>query len=141
MKTVLFAGVAIYAGMIMTKDDPLAAAKVMELMTKELTDLTAMLKTSQKDMETKYTELNNKFGGVELKALDDTLKAEVKQRTEDYTKMVTQVQSIEKAIDELKKEMDRPIHKGGKDLAEKDRENAVELQRRAFLFKGGDEAD
>ena len=44
---------------------------------------------------------------------------------------------LEQALNQVKKEIDAPIIKGGKDLETSDREAAIELQRRAFLFKGG----
>lgn len=140
-KTVLFAGVKIYPGMVMTKDDPAASAKLLEIMHTEMSDLTSMFKNAKEAMEKQYTELHNKFGGVELSKLDETLKVEVQQRTAEYTEMVKNVQAIEKALDELKKEFDQPAYKGGKDLEEKDKESAIELQRRAFVFKGGEESD
>lgn len=127
--------------MCVRKDDPAAAAKVLEIMHKELGDLTAMLTKSKTDMEKQYTELNNKFGGVELSKLDETLKKEVETRTAEYAEMVKNVQAIEKALDAIKKDIDQPVHKGGKDLEESDRKAAVELQKRAFMFKGGDEFD
>lgn len=146
MKAALLAGAAMFAasfhsGMILTKDDPTAAAKVLEIMHKELGDLTTMLKTSKDAMETQYKELNAKFGNVELCKLDETLQKEVKDRTAEYAAMVTQVQAIEKALEGIKRDIDQPGLKGGKDLEENDRKAAVELQRRAFLFKGGDELE
>lgn len=145
MKTVLLAGAAMFAGihsgMVLTKDDPLAGAKILELMHTELGSLTDMLKKSKETMENQYKELTAKFGGVDVTKLSDELKVEVKARTDEYAAMVTQYQAVEKALVEVKKELDQPIHKGGKDLADKDRENAIMLQRHVHLFKGGTDDD
>lgn len=143
MKTVLLAGAAMfaasfYSGQVLCKDDPLVQQRMLEQLNKDLGTLTGAIPTLTKKIEDHYTELTNKFGGVEVKALDDTLKAEVKARTDEYAALVTQLQAVEKAIEGVKKDLDQPILRGGKDLAEKDRAAAVELQRRSFLFKGGD---
>lgn len=150
MKSVMLTGASslavlalfgIGADMIVRKDDPLASAKMLEIIHKDIGDISTALKSRQDLLEKQYNELTEKFGGVELSKLDDTLKVEVQERTAQYAETAKQVQQLEKALDDIKKELDAPIHKGGKDLAESDRAAAVELQKRAFLFKGGDEFD
>src|SRR6185503_18827641 len=86
-----------------------------------------------------YTELHNHYGGV--KSTTDELKATVLKHAADYAEMIKQIQLQEQALNQVKKELDQPIIKGGKDLIESDRDAAVDLQKRAFMFKGGQEWD
>ncbi|TAI61590.1 phage major capsid protein [Bradyrhizobium sp. Leo170] len=58
-----------------------------------------------------------------------------------YAALVTQQQALQQALDQVKKEMDAPLLRGGSDLKDNDIKAAVELQRRAFLFKGGNDFD
>lgn len=129
------------SNMMVRKDDPHVQEQLLKALHKEMGDLAGAIPGLKKSMEDKYTELNNKFGGVEVKTLDANLQAEVKSRTEEYAALVAQLQSVEKALDMVKRDIDQPIHKGGKDLADKDRENAIKLQRSIHLFKGGSEHD
>ena len=129
-------------GAYITKEAP-ADAKTAEALlaplTTEMANIVSALEKSKKDVETQYIELNNHFGGV--KATTDELKAEVQKRAAEYAEYVTKMQTLEQALNQVKKEMDAPIIKGGKDLETSDREAAIELQRRAYLFKGGSEWD
>jgi hypothetical protein len=52
---------------------------------------------------------------------------------------VTQQQTLQQALEQVKKELDAPIVRGGSDLKDSDVKAAIELQRRAYVFKGGDE--
>jgi hypothetical protein len=110
---------------------------IAERLLKEMGDITSALEVSTKSAEQQFTDLNNHYKGV--KGDTDTLKASVLEQTKTYAELVTKVQTLTQALDQVKKELDAPIVKGGKDLAESDTKAAVELQRRAFLFKGGDE--
>ena len=88
------------------------------------------------DVEQQYKDLKAHYDGV--KADNDAVKAQVAQHVAEYTALCTQQQSLQQALDSIKKEIDAPIFKGGSDLAHADTEAAIELQRRAFLFKGGE---
>jgi Skp family chaperone for outer membrane proteins len=131
----------VHPGMYLTKDDPNAAQKAidsaMEKITKELGDANALLEKSRKDLETKYTELNAQFGG--LKSENDEMKKSVEKQVKEYTELAATTQALTQGIDALKKELDSPLFKGGKDLEDNDKKAAIELQRRAFLHKGGNE--
>lgn len=133
---------SVYKGAFLTKEAP-ADTKTAEALLKPLLDematIVAALEKSKTDAEKQYTELNNHFGGV--KATSEELKATVQKHASDYAEMITKQQMLQQALDQVKKELDQPIMKGGKDLVESDRAAAVELQRRAFLFKGGFEPD
>lgn len=119
-------------GMWFQKDGPPPS---LDVLLKELGDVTAMVKTSEEGLKKQYTDLNNHFGGI--KAENEETKALVKKHADDYAELVTKHQALLQAVDQIKKELDTPIHRGGKDLADSDRAAAIELQRRAFLFKGG----
>lgn len=123
------------AGMLFTKDDPKAAEKALEALQKELGDMSGLLVTKTKEMEQQYKDLHTHYDGV--KADNDTLKKQVEQHTAEYAEMVKMSQALEKAVDGIKKELDSPIFKGGKDLADSDKKAAIELQKRMHLFKGG----
>ena len=132
----------VFKGAFLTKEAP-ADVKTAEALLKPLTDelstIVTALEKSKKDSETQYTELNNHFGGV--KATTEELKATVLKHAAEYAEMITKQQMLQQALDQVKKELNAPIILGGKDLENSDREAAVELQRRAFLFKGGNADD
>lgn len=133
---------SVYKGAFLTKEAP-ADVKTAEAMlanlTGEMGNIVTALEKSKKDAEVQYTELNNHFGGV--KSTTDELKATVLKHAADYAEMIKTIQLQEQALNQVKKELDQPIVKGGKDLAESDRAAAVELQRRAFMHKGGLDED
>jgi len=129
-------------GSYITKEAP-ADAKTAEALlaplTAEMANIVAAIEKSKKDAEVQFTDLTNHYSGV--KATNDELKAAVQKHAADYAETVTKLQMYEQALNQVKKELDQPIIKGGKDLEESDRAAAVELQRRAYLFKGGSEWD
>ena len=130
---------AIHRGMYLTKEAPAdkaSADAALALMTKELGDITGLLTKTKEATEQQYKDLRAHFDGV--KADSDETKAKVAQHVAEYTALCTQQQSLQQALDSLKKEMDAPFLKGGNDLKNADTEAAIELQRRAYLFKGGD---
>lgn len=114
------------------KDGEQIATRLMA----ELGTITTALETSNKKMEQQYRDLHNHYNGV--KGDTDTLKAAVTEHTQTYADLVTKVQTLTQAVDQVKRELDVPLLKGGKDLAESDAQAAIELQRRAWMFKGGD---
>jgi hypothetical protein len=125
-------------GMYMKKEAPgdkLAAEAALEVLSKELSDITGLLTKNRADTEKQYTDLTNHFGGV--KADTDEIKAKVLKHAEDYAALVAQHQAFTQALDQVKRELDAPLLKGGADLRHSDNEAAIELQRRAHLFKGG----
>ena len=133
---------SVYKGAFIKKEAP-ADAKTAEALlaplTIEMANIVAAIEKSKKDAEVQFTDLTNHYSGV--KASNDELKAAVQKHVAEYAETVTKLQMYEQALNQVKKELDQPIIKGGKDLEESDRSAAVELQRRAFLFKGGSEWD
>jgi len=132
----------IFKGAFLTKEAPAdvkAADAALEVLTKELGDITSMLAKSKEETKAHYAELTTHYGGV--KATTEELKAEVQKHATEYAALVTQQQMLEQALNQVKKEMDAPLLRGGDALKDHDVKAAIELQRRAYLFKGGNEFD
>lgn len=130
----------VLAGMYFRKDaqDAKTAEQMLELVTKDIGNISAALDKSKTDMETKFRELKEQQSKGNI---TDEERASIKKSAEEYAELVKNTQQLTKALDDLKKEMEAPLLKGGKDLEDTDRKNAIELQRRAYLFKGGAEED
>lgn len=125
-------------GMYLTKEAPADRAdadKALELLHKELGDITSLIQKSKTDAEQQYKDLTAHYGGV--KADTDELKTAVLENAKVYADMIAKQQAFQQALDQVKKEIDAPILRGGTDLVESDRKAGIECQRRAFLFKGG----
>jgi hypothetical protein len=137
--------VHIRKGAYLTKEAPgsasdAAAAEAMLVnLTKELGGITTLLEANKLATETQYKDLTTHYHGV--KADTDEVKAAVAKHAADYATLVTQQQALQQALDQVKKEMDAPLIRGGNDLKDNDIKAAIELQRRAFLFKGGNNDD
>lgn len=134
------AKLAIYPDAFLTKDaadDVKAANTALEKLNKELGDITTIMQTNKAAMEKQYTDLNTHFGGV--KAENEDLKKTVQKHASDYAEMVAKHQALIGTIDDIKKQIDTPLINGGKDLKDSDKEAAIELQRRAHLYKGAPE--
>ncbi|MEY9493740.1 phage major capsid protein [Bradyrhizobium elkanii] len=135
----------IHKGAYLTKEVPPAAADAKEAeamlanLTKELGSITTLLEANKQATETQYKDLKAHYSG--LKADSEAVRAEVQKHAAEYAALVTQQQALQQALDQVKKEMDAPLIRGGSDLKDHDIKAAIELQRRAFLFKGGDNDD
>lgn len=114
-------------------DDQKTGAAALEKLSKDLGDVTGMLQKNKEAMEQQYKDLNTNFGGV--KNDNDDLKKTVEKHAADYADMVAKNQALTAAVDLIKKELDAPIIKGGKDLKDADTLAAIELQKRAHLYK------
>jgi hypothetical protein len=129
-------------GMFLKKEAPLdkaAAEAALAVLHKELGDITGLLTKNRAETEQQYKDLTNHFGTV--KADGDELKATVLKHAQDYAELVAKQQAMVATVDQIKREMDAPLLKGGTDLIESDKKAGVECQRRAHLFKGGSEED
>lgn len=129
------------AGAIHTKEtnvDDKNADEAIGQLTKDLGDAVGLFGGFKKDFDAHATELKNLRDKVEsVGGMDAETKAAIKKQAEEMSGALAKMQACETAIESLKKEMDQPLVRGGKDLAEKDRENAIEFQKRAHLHKGG----
>lgn len=126
-------------GLALFKEAPDVQEKALDKLTEELSNVTTLLAQQKSAQEQQYTDLTTHFSGV--KGDNEELRKTVKKHVDDYAELSKNVQFLEQVVNEVKKELDAPIVKGGKDLEDSDRRAAIELQRRAFLFKGGPEAD
>src|SRR5262245_16235169 len=93
--------------------------KAMEGLASELGDITALLDTNKKAVEKQFTDLTAHYSG--LKADNDELKTAVKKHSDEYAELVIKHQALTVALDTVKKELDAPVFKGGKDLEESDK--------------------
>jgi hypothetical protein len=140
MQTAVLDKSQIYRGVMITKEAPSdikTGEAAAEMLLKELADVTAAMQKTKADIDKQYTELNNHYSGV--KADNETLKKTVEQHGKEYADQIVKLQTLTQAYDQIKKELDAPIIRGGKDLEDSDTRAAIECQRRAFLFKGGTE--
>jgi hypothetical protein len=129
-------------GTFLTKEAPpdtKAAEKILEPVMLQLSDISSALEKGKKSAEDQYKELSTNFGGI--KAETDELKATVLKHATTYSELIANNQKLESALDFVKKQLDMPLLKGGKELEESDRKAAIECQKRAFMFKGGSEDD
>ncbi|MGY3615676.1 phage major capsid protein [Bradyrhizobium sp. USDA 10063] len=130
-------------GAFLTKEAPptdsVAAEAMLANLSKELGNIVTSLEANKHATETHYRELTNHYNGV--KADSDEIKATVQKHAAEYAALVTQQQALQQALDQVKKEIDVPFLRGGSDLKDSDVKAAIELQRRAFLFKGGLDED
>lgn len=124
-----------YPGMYITKDAPPAEASV-EALSKELSEVTQLLKTAKDTADQHYKDLHNHYNGV--KSDNEDLKKTVEQHAKEYAELTALTQQLTSTVDMVKKQLDAPINKGGSELADVDRKNAIELQRRLFISKGGE---
>jgi hypothetical protein len=127
----------VHAGMHFRKDAQ-TAEEMLAAVTKDIGNISTALETKTKEMDERFRDLLDKQTKGAISPED---RAILKKAGEDYAAVVTDVQKLTKAFDDLKRELDVPLLKGGKDLEDHDRRMGIELQRRAFLFKGGDEAE
>lgn len=130
-----------YAGAIHTKEagmDQKARDAAMEKLSTDLSEAVGLVKT----YDAKFSEQ-----AKELKSLRDKVEETGHQSDEDKQKSkeaadrmadaMAKLQACEEAVTTLQKEMDQPINRGGNDLKEKDRENAIMLQKLAHQHKHG----
>lgn len=108
-----------------------------ELLTDELGSLRSAVDTSVAALETQFRDLKSHYDGKS--STDAETAAAVKRHAEEYAQLATEMQALRGAVDTVKKQLDAPIHKGGKDLKESDRTAAIEMQRRIHIHKHGND--
>lgn len=109
----------------------------IEKLMADLEQTSADMKAKGEEMDGLYRQLNAGFNG--LKDDNGEIKKSVEALTKQYADAATEFQALQAGVNQLKKEMEAPVYRSEKDLSEVDRKNAVELQKRVFLSKGGDE--
>lgn len=138
-RTLFINRAAIFAGAILTKDAP-DDRKQADV---ALTELTGKLNTALDLMEKSKVSVEKQ--AVDLMEFQKTLGTKanaddlvtVKKAADDFAQVKIELDACRVAVETLKREIDQPIHKGGRELMESDREAAIELQRNAFIHKGG----
>lgn len=120
------------------KDDAKTAEQMLGAITKDMADFGAALEKSTKDLREKHEAL---AAAQEKGKFTDEDRAALTKAAADYAEVLKTNQQLTAALDNMKKELDAPLLQGGAALADNDRKAGIELQKRAFLFKGGDEND
>lgn len=108
--------------------------QAIETLTTEISNVGSLVTKSKQDMDAKYAEMVQKFGGL---ATTEAVAAEVKTVADQYAALALQFQAANETMSDLQKQLSNPLFGTKKDAADKDRESAIELQRRAHLAKGG----
>lgn len=123
-------------------DDVKTREAGMEKLTKELGDAVGLFQKFKGDFDAQAKELKQlqdsaQNTGKVTAEIQDTITKAAAAMADSMAK----TQACEEAIEKLKKEMDQPIFRSDKDLRDNDREQAIALQRRAHIHKGGTELD
>lgn len=119
------------------KDDKKTAEESLEVLTKAVEDTLVDMKKTKAAQEESFKALREELG----KKADGESVAKVKELSESFATFTADLEKMQGTVALLKKEMDTPLMRGGKDLAANDKDAAVELQKRAFIHKGGAEDD
>lgn len=133
------------AGMVIRKDtnpDDRTREAGLENMEKELSGAVDLVTKMKADFDDSAKILHTLQKDAEkMKEIDGETQAAIKKQAESMADAMAKLQACTEAVETIKKEMDQPLYRGGQDLVEKDRQNAIELQKRAHIVKGGTEAD
>lgn len=132
-------------GMFITKEastDDKVREQGLEKLSKDLSEAVGHMTTFTKKYEDQAKELKELRDKVEtMGEPDGETKEQLKKSAEELADAMAKLQACEEAVETIKKEMDSPLFRGGSELEDSDLRAAVELQRRAHLFKGGTHED
>ena len=117
--------------------DKKTADEHIEAIAKEMGDLTDTIAKKAKEQEDGFRALREELN----KKADGETSAKVTELATNYAEISGDMQKLDAAVKLIRKELDSPLLRGGKDLEDSDREAAVELQKRAFIHKGGQEEE
>lgn len=120
-------------------DPNVALQKSLDALNEELGKATSALDDTKKKMESQYTELHSHFSGVKNDSTD--LKKSVDKHTAEYSALVEKHAALADTVEQIRKELNAPIFKGGEDLKDADHKAAIELQRAQFAYNGGNLLD
>jgi HK97 family phage major capsid protein len=113
--------------------------KSVETLTTEISGLNTLFAKAKEEQETKWAEMKGQLDG---KVAGEALEKQAKELSAEYAKVSQQVQTIGETLADLQKQIDNPLFSSnGSERAEAERDHAVELQKRAFIAKGGMEDD
>lgn len=124
--------------MFLTKDDDRQREDGLQALTKEMSDAVGLLKKSNEKFDEHGKMLTALQKQVEATgAADAETKAALKKHADEMADAMAKTQACQAAIETIQKNMDSPLYRGGSDLKDSDTKAAIELQRRAHIFKGG----
>ena len=108
-----------------------------EAMLEQVNAIGAALETNRLALDKQYRDLSTNLGGVK----DDLgqLRAVADKQTADYAKLFEEQGRLASSLELVKRMAEAPVVEGGKALASADRKNAIELQRRAHIYRHGDD--
>lgn len=121
------------------KEDRKAADSNLEALSEELSNGLSKIEGRMNEQEETYRALKEELG--KKGDFSEEHRAKIEELAKNYADQTRELQDLRKTVDYVKAEMDTPLMKGGSDLAEHDRAAAIELQKRAFTYKGGAEED
>jgi hypothetical protein len=105
----------------------------------KLRTTTAEIRQAAKAAEDKYEEAfreqRNALSG--LKADNAENAALAKKMSDAAADAKAEMQALRSTLDEMKRTIDAPVVKGGKDLQSSDRRNAIEIQRQHHMLRNG----
>lgn len=111
-------------------------AVTVETLSTEISTLTSLFTKAKEDQTKAWDELKATTAD---KQATEALEKQAKELGTNYANITLQVQAIGETLADLQKQMSNPMFGSSKDMAEADRANAVELQRRSFIAKGNPE--
>lgn len=130
------------AGAVHTKDasiDDKTREDGIKQLSADLSDAVTTMTAFKAKFDEQGTLVKQLQDSIESKKgeMDGETKAALEKHTNEMADSMVKLQACEAAIDDLKKQLDSPLYNGGDDLEKSDRDAAVELQKRAYMFKGG----
>ena len=123
--------------MATTNDDRRAAEEGLAALGEELSAGVTRIETRVKEQDETFRALREEL----TKKADGEVLARVDTLAKDYAEQTKDLQELRSTVDYVKKEMETAAHRPGSDLDQNDRAAAVDLQKRAYLFKGGVEEE
>lgn len=123
----------------MSVNDDRAREEHGQSLTEELGKLTDMVEKKLPETDEAIRALREEV--TKSGEIDAERQAKIDELSKTVADLVKDSQEISTSLDYVKKEMDSPFMRGGKDLEENDIEAAIELQKRAHIHKGGTEDD
>lgn len=122
------------------KGDRKAADSNLEALCTELSTGISKIEERLNSQEETYKALREELG--KTGEVDAERKAKIEELATSYAAQTKELQDVRTTVDYVKAEMDSPLlRNSGRDLEDNDRAAAVELQKRAFLHKGGTEEE
>jgi hypothetical protein len=111
--------------------------QMLEVIQTEISNAHELMKKNRADYEDQSRVLKELRTDIEKSGFDAESRYKLEKTASDVADALAKTNACEQAIEMFKKELDSPFNRGGSDLKDSDRKQAIELQRRAHLHKGG----